>query len=83
MELTKLQKHFPGSLRVRGLEGMVLEARACVLSQSSLQSQAMQSSLEALRCYDEMLREDPCNAVARKRKVVILSATSVSRARNY
>jgi hypothetical protein len=73
MELTLLQKNFPGSLRVKGLEGMLHEARAGAMSPSAsnptLTQNAGRSAAEALRCYNEMLKEDPCNTFARKRKV--------------
>lgn len=71
MELTKLQKNFPGSLRVKGLEGMLYEARAGVQSSANptIAQNAGHSSQQAARCYAEILKEDPCNTFAMKRRV--------------
>ncbi len=77
-----LQKNFPGSLRVKGLEGMLHEARSVVNIQNAANPVAAQnvdrSTREANRCYNEMLKEDPCNAFARKRKVRKLFLKSVA-----
>jgi hypothetical protein len=74
MELTKLQKNFPGSLRVKGLEGMIHEARAGVVvpvaANPTIVQNAGRSNREAMRCYSEILKEDPCNTFAMKRRVL-------------
>lgn len=53
--LSKLQRKFPGSQRVRKLEGMRCEARG--------------DFADAGRIYEEMLAENPANSLARKRQV--------------
>ena len=79
MELTKLQKNFPGSLRVKGLEGMLHEARAGVFGSANptVAQNAGHSSRQAARCYNEILKEDPCNTFAMKRKVVFFELFNV------
>ncbi|CAG8463467.1 127_t:CDS:2 [Racocetra persica] len=58
--LEKLEKRFPGSPRVKILEGMKLEA------ENKLD--------EALRLYDEILEKDDSNIAASKRRVAVFKA---------
>ncbi|CAG9463360.1 unnamed protein product [Pedinophyceae sp. YPF-701] len=57
-ELAKLQKRWPGSLRVRKLEGMVLEAEG--------------KAEAAAELYKEMFEEDASQTGAAKRQVALL-----------
>ncbi|KAK8728976.1 hypothetical protein OTU49_008911 [Cherax quadricarinatus] len=56
--LVALNEQFPGSLRVRKLKGMRLEA--------------LERFDEAMDVYDSIIRQDETNSTARKRKVAVL-----------
>ncbi|XP_069777087.1 ER membrane protein complex subunit 2 isoform X2 [Narcine bancroftii] len=58
--LRELFKQFPGSHRVKRLNGMRLES--------------LERYDDANKMYDEILQEDPTNTAARKRKIAILKA---------
>ncbi|CAM9935117.1 unnamed protein product [Pylaiella littoralis] len=59
-QLEVLRKKFPGSQRVRRLEGMRCEAE--------------RNFSAAAKVYEEMLAENPANSLARKRQVAVLIA---------
>lgn len=58
--LTKLYKRFPQSMRVKKLQG--------------IQHEAFGEYDEALTLYEEIEKEDPTNAAARKRKTAVFKA---------
>uniref|UniRef100_T1IPG5 ER membrane protein complex subunit 2 n=1 Tax=Strigamia maritima TaxID=126957 RepID=T1IPG5_STRMM len=58
--LKKLNKQFPGSLRVTKLRAMELEA--------------LENYEEAVKLYDLIIESDEANSIVRKRKVAILKA---------
>lgn len=56
--LSKLNEEFPGSLRVKKLEAMQLEA--------------LEKYEEAAQCYESLLGQEEANAVVHKRRVALL-----------
>uniref|UniRef100_A0A7S0W6L3 ER membrane protein complex subunit 2 n=1 Tax=Hemiselmis tepida TaxID=464990 RepID=A0A7S0W6L3_9CRYP len=66
-QLDQLQAKFPKSVRVKGLQGMMSEAKGGASGVSK--ADATKHYEAALGVYKEVLEEDPANAFALKRKV--------------